>query len=76
MVDSHSYSLLTGLGIAVRVLIIVILILASAVLVPSSSTFYNEWSPAYAAYTKATTATTGPVVSDSNLKVQTFFTGH
>ena len=76
MVDSNGYSLFTGLDIAVGMLIIVILIMASAVLVPSSSTFYNEWSPAYAAYIKATTATTGPVVSDSNLKVQTFFTGH
>jgi glucose/arabinose dehydrogenase len=75
MVESHGYSLFTGWGIAVRVYIIVILILASAVLVPSSSTFYNEWSPAYAAYIKATPSVTGPIVSHPNLKVQTFFTG-
>jgi aldose sugar dehydrogenase len=75
MVESHDYSLFTGWGIAVRVHIIVILILASTVLVPSFSTFYNEWSPAYAAYTKATPSDTGPIVSHPNLKVQTFFTG-
>ena len=75
MVDSNGYSLFTGLDIAVGMLIIVILIMASAVLVPSSSTFYNEWSPAYAAYIKATTAATGPIVSHPNLRVQTLFTG-
>src|SRR3989442_1022287 len=75
MVDSHGYSLFTGWGMAVRVRIIVILILVSAVLVPSSSSFYNGWSPAYAAYIKATPSATGPIVSHPNLKVQTFFTG-
>jgi len=58
--------------ILVRSVVIVILILSGIILIPSlsSSTLNTHWFTANAAYTKATPASVGPTVDDSNLKVE------
>jgi hypothetical protein len=53
------------------VILILILILSSIVFIPSfSSKLDNRSFFAYAAYTRATTATGGPTLNDPNLKVE------
>jgi aldose sugar dehydrogenase len=75
MVDCNALHLFEGWRIPVRSFVIVILTLSNIVLIPYSYTLSTNHFAAHAAYTRATTATGGPVVNDRNLKVQTIFKG-